>query len=418
MKTFRRAAAVCAAVLLMVAIGRAQQAPANRAESTNSRKSDLGPGPWTFQLADYRVQVSRVISNLDRPYSVAFLPDGGMLITERAGRIRLVKNGVLDPTPITGVPKVMFKDFDGLEDISLHPRFAENHLVYFTYSKPSEVDGGGVCALARGRYEGGYELKDVKDLFVGRSENPRPFLQIITAHIVWGKDGMIYMTCADTWPRLRFQAQDPSSHRGKVLRLKDDGTAPADNPLIGKTDYGIDYLPEIYTSGHRDGMSLAFNPVSGELFETENGPQGGDELNILKPGKNYGWPLISFGRDYGGAPIPQFMAGMEMPFTTWTPSIAPAHMMFYTGDKFPKWKNNLFVAALIGARIERLAFNAKGLPTRTTGGNTEFLLWELHQRIRYVTQGPDGFMYVLTDYDNGALLRIEPMAAAPATASR
>ena len=185
-----------------------------------------------------------------------------------------------------------------------------------------------------------------------------------------------------------------------------------DNPLIGKTDYGLPYLTEIYTTGHRDGMSIAVHPVTGEVWQMENGPQAGDELNILKPGKNYGWPLISLGREYSGAPINRFMDGMEQPFMFWGPSIAPSSVMFYTGDRFAKWKGNLLVSALAGSRIERLAFNRNGLPTRSTGGNSEFLLWELKQRIRQVQEGPDGLLYAITDYNNGALLRLEPVGGA------
>ena len=229
---------------------------------------------------------------------------------------------------------------------------------------------------------------------------------------------MLYATCAA--PNVdRFQAQDPTSHRGKVLRMKDDGKAPADNPLIGKTEYGLPHHAETYTTGHRDGMSLAVHPETGEIFELENGPQGGDEINILKPGRNYGWPLISFGREHSGEPIKRFMDGMEGPFMMWSPSISPSSSLFYTGDKFPKWKGNLMASSLVGARIERVAFNAKGLPTRTSDGNTGFLLWELHQRIRTVVQGPGGNLYALTDYpQNGAMLKIEPASTSMSSSAR
>ncbi len=422
LKSMRTIAAVAAVMLLLVALGRAQQAPASPdapRDGQNTRHSDLGEGPWTFSTADYRIQVTRVVSNLDRPYGMAFLPDGGMLVTERPGRLRLVKNGVLDPQPISGVPKVLVKDFDGLEDVKLHPQFAQNHLVYLSYSKPSPTDGGGQCAIARGRYDGGHELTNVQEIFAGTGNSPRAIQQIVTVHLAWGKDGLLYATCAT--PNVnRFQAQDPTSHRGKVLRLKDDGTVPADNPLVGKTDYGLQYHPEIYTTGHRDGMSLAVHPETGEVFELENGPQGGDEINRLKPGANYGWPLVSYGREYSGEPIRRshVTVGFEEPFMMWAPSISPSNAFFYTGDKFAKWKGNLIVSSLVGARIERVAFNPKGLPTRTSDGNTGFLLWELHQRIRQVAQAPDGSLYALTDYGNGALLHIEPTQTIASAASR
>ena len=418
MRTLKSVAGAVSLMLLTAPLPGAQQAaPAEQPNDTQSRHSDLGNGPWTFQTGDHPIRVSKVIGGLDRPWGMAFLPDGGILITERPGRLRIVRNGVLDPQPVTGVPKVLLKDFDGLLDVSLHPRFAENHLVYLTYSKVSPFDGGGIAALARGRFDGGHELTDVKDIFTGSGPSPRVQLQSLMARLAWGKDGTLYMTSAT--PNMdRFQAQDPTSHRGKVLRMKDDGTAPADNPLIGKTAYGLPYQPEIYTSGHRDGLGIFVHPDTGAVWEVENGPQGGDELNLLEPGKNYGWPLQSLGREYSGAPLPMSAEGLEQPYLFWAPSIAPSSILIYNGDKFPKWKGNAFVSGLRGTRIERLVFNAKGLPVRTSGGNREFLLYELQQRIRLVVQGPDGFLYVLTDYTNGALLKIEPTTAAPATARR
>jgi glucose/arabinose dehydrogenase len=411
MKTLKSAAALVAVMLLAGSLGSAQQPvqnPDRVGDTQNSRVSNLGDGPWEFDTADYRIRVTKMVGNLDRPYGMAWLPDGTMLLTERPGRLRIIRNGVLDPKPIAGVPNVLVKDFDGLEDVKLHPDYAQNKLIYLSYSKPHPADGGGQCALARAQYDGGYELKNVQEIFAGRGASPRHLQQIVTVRLAWGKDGMIYMTCAT--PNVdRFQAQDPTSHRGKVLRMRDDGSAPPDNPLIGKTDYGLPYNPEIYTTGHRDGMSIAVHPETGQIYQMENGPQAGDELNILKPGANYGWPLISLGREYSGAPINRFMEGMEQPFMFWGPSIAPSSVMFYTGDTFAKWKGNLLVSGLTGSRIERLAFNAQRLPTRSTGGNSEFLLWELRQRIRQVQQGPDGLLYAITDYRNGALLRIEPI---------
>lgn len=412
MRTSRMPVAVIAMMLLALAVGSAQQpsapaAAAQQADGQNNRVSTLAPGPWEFQTDDYRIRVSRVVSGLDRPHGIAFLPDGSLLITERPGRLRLVRNGTLDPNPISGVPKVLLKDFDGLLDVALHPQFAQNRLIYLSYSKPHPGDGGGQTALARARYDGGHTLTDVQDIFVGRGTSPRAQLQSVMARMVFGADGTLYMTSAT--PNMdRFQAQDPTSHRGKVLRMRDDGTAPPDNPLIGKTGYGLNYHAEIYTVGHRDGMAITVHPVTGEVWEVENGPQAGDELNILKPGRNYGWPLISLGREYSGAPINRDMEDMEEPFMYWAPSIAPSSLMFYTGDRFPKWKGNLFVSGLRGARVERLTFNDRGLPM-DTATNTELLLFELKQRIRQVAQGPDGLLYVLTDYTNGTLLRIEPL---------
>jgi glucose/arabinose dehydrogenase len=425
MRTSRSVSVVAMALLMAAAVGARQAPPPQRSRTAtageqtggqNNRTSRLGKGPWEFQTADYRIRVSTVVDGLDRPHGMAFLPDGSMLITERPGRLRIVRNGVLDPQPISGVPAVLLKDFDGLLDVALHPRFAENRFVYLSYSKPHPGDGGGQTALARGRYDGGQALADVQDIFIGRGTSPRAQLQSVMARMVFGKDGTLYMTSAT--PNMdRFQAQDPTSHRGKVLRMRDDGTAPPDNPLIGKTGHGLPYHAEIYTVGHRDGMAITVHPVTGEIWEVENGPQGGDELNILKPGRNYGWPLISLGREYSGAPIDRDMESMEGAFMFWAPSIAPSSVMFYTGDRFPDWKGNLLVSALRGSRIERVAFNSRGLPLDITSNNTEFLLYELKQRIRQVAQGPDGLLYVLTDYTNGALLRIEPVGAGKAAAA-
>ena len=400
---------------LAIASGAAQQAP--RSESAADRaqaptvasgpppNSTLGEGPWVFATGEHPVRVVR-IATLDHPWSIAFLPDGAMLVTERSGRLRIIRNDVLDPQPISGVPKVLNRGRDGLLDLALHPRFAENRLVYFTYSKPGE-DMSVRAALARGRFDG-TTLADVRDIFVANTPIPRTEIQSVTSRIVFGRDGMIYMSVGA--PRdSRLKAQDPASHRGKILRLRDDGTAPPDNPFVGKSAYGLPYQPEIYSVGHRNGFGLAIHPETGALWESENGPQAGDELNIILPGRNYGWPFISMGREYDGTAMQLTMEGMEQPYLYWAPSIAVAGMTFYTGDKFPRWKGNIFIGGLVGTRVERLQFNSEGLPVTVRGGlGREFLLHELQQRIRDVREGPDGLLYVLTDQQDGAVLRLEP----------
>jgi glucose/arabinose dehydrogenase len=387
-------------------------------EVFDSAGSTLGDGPWEYDLADYRVKVSKVTGGLERPWGMVFLPNGDVLVSERAGRLRLIHNGVLDPKPITGIPKVLFRDVDGLMDIELHPNFAKNKLVYFTYAKPDR-DNGGTAALGRGRYDGGYELKDVEELFVAYPFTPRRQIQSATSRMVFGRDGKIYMTIGN--PNMdRLKAQDPSSHRGKVVRLNDDGTAPADNPFVNKTDYGIAFQPEIYSLGHRNPNGITVHPVTGAIWEVENGPQGGDELNLIEAGKNYGWPVISMGREYDGRALPFQKEGMETPFLFWAPTIGTSSVMFYSGDKFPKWKGNAFVSALIGAHIERIQFNDKGLPISTnTRTSRENLLYDLDQRIREVVQGPDGNLYAITDYAKGAaLLKIEPLGAPSKSAAQ
>ncbi len=360
----------------------------------------LGPGPFVFDTAEqHKIQVSVVTKGLVHPWALAFLPDGSMLITERPGRIRVVRNGVLDPKPISGVPEPFTKGNGGLMDIALHPRFAENHLVYFTYDKPVE-NGKGAPTVARGRLEGG-ALTDVRSIVVTDAYEGTGGLN---ARIVFGRDGMLYMS---TGGNVGWVAQEPGSLRGKILRVRDDGSVPPDNPFIGRAGY----RPEIYTLGHRNSLGLIVHPESGVIWNNENGPNGGDEINVILPGRNYGWPVVSFGRDYAGPRISEnpTREGMENPIVVWIPSIAVAGMTVYTGDRFPNWKGNVFVGSLRTGEIpgtghlERIVFNA-----RTEEMRRESMLGVLRQRIREVRQGRDGYLYLLTDEDDGALLRIEP----------
>jgi len=360
----------------------------------------LGPGPFVFDTAEqHKIRVTVVTKGLVHPWSLAFLPDGSMLVTERPGRIRVVRNGVLDPKPIGGVPEARTKGNGGLMDIALHPKFAENHLVYFTYDKPVEKDKGAPTA-ARGRLEGG-ELSDVRDLVVTDAYEGTGGL---SARIVFGRDGMLFVA---TGGNVGWVAQEPGSLRGKILRVRDDGSAPPDNPFVGRAGY----RPEIYSLGHRNSLGLVVHPDTGALWNHENGPNGGDKINIILPGRNYGWPIVSFGRDYAGPRISErpTREGMEAPLVVWIPSIAVAGMTVYTGDRFPKWKGNVFVGSMRTGEIpgtghlERIVFNESTEELRR-----ESVLGELRQRIREVRQGPDGYLYLLTDEDDGALLRIEP----------
>jgi glucose/arabinose dehydrogenase len=382
------------ALVCMVATGRAQQAP------IGAPVPPLGPGPFVFDTAEqHKIRVTVMTRGLSHPWAIAFLPDGSMLVTERPGRIRVIRNGVLDPTPIAGVPRVRTDGNGGLMDIALHPRFAENHLVYFTYTKPVE-DGKGTPSLARGRLDGG-ALTDVRDLLVPEAYEGNSGLN---GRLVFGRDGMIYMS---TGGNIRNVAQEPSSLRGKILRIRDDGSVPPDNPFAGRAGY----RPEIFTLGHRNTLAMIVHPETGAIWQNENGPNGGDEINIILPGRNYGWPLVSFGRDYPGPKISEHPTrdGLESPLVVWLPQIAVAGMAVYTGDRFPAWKGNVFVGSMrVGGipgtgHLERIVFNAKTEELRR-----ESMLNELKQRIREVRQGPDGFLYLLTDEDDGALLRIEP----------
>lgn len=361
----------------------------------------LGAGPWLFDTAEqHKIRVSVVTKGLSHPWAIAFLPDGGMLVTERPGRLRIVRDGVLDPRAIAGVPQVRTDGNGGLMDVALHPRFVDNRFVYLTYTKPVG-NGKGAPALARGRLEGG-ELASVQDLLVTDAFEGNSGLN---GRVVFGRDGMLYMS---TGGNIGKVSQDPASLRGKILRLADDGSVPRDNPFVGHAGYRA----EIYTLGHRNTLGLIVHPETGALWNHENGPNGGDEINIILPGRNYGWPVVSFGRDYAGPRISEqpTREGMESPIVVWLPSIAPAGMAVYTGNRFPSWKGNVFVGSLRQGEIpgtghlQRIVFNA-----RTEELRRESMLTELRQRIREVREGPDGFLYLLTDDDDGALLRIEPV---------
>jgi glucose/arabinose dehydrogenase len=353
--------------------------------------------PVEFQTAEGQdIQVVVVAKGLAHPWSLAFLPDGTMLITERPGRLRTVRNGVLDPQEVAGVPAVRAVGLSGLMDVALHPKFAENHFVYLTYTKPIGNDQGTV-ALARGVWNG-TALTDVRDIFVAAGGSGG------ASRIAFGHDGTLYLTAGGGGGS---GAQDPNSHAGKVLRLRDDGTVPSDNPFVGKPGA----RPEIYTIGHRDHHGIAAYPPDGRIFEAELGPLGGDKINILAPGRNYGWPNYGYGRDNDGSPMEHpNREGIEPSWITWNPGITPSGLLFYTGDKFPDWKGNMFVGSIQRGRIpgtgalERVVFNDKLWELRR-----ETILQDFHQRIRDVRQGPDGLIYLLTEEDDGAVLKIEPV---------
>jgi glucose/arabinose dehydrogenase len=348
--------------------------------------------------------VVAVTRALEYPWSLTFLPDGTMLVTERAGRLRVIRNGVLDPQSVAGGPASYWAVESGLPgavhgymDVALHPQFAQNRLIYLSYTKPLDEKRRTV-AIGRGRFDG-KALSDFKDIFVLDDAG--------TTRIAFGRDGMLYVTTTGGNPKDPTFPQNLKSQGGKVLRIRDDGTIPNDNPFVGK-----DAKPEIYTLGHRSALGLAMHPGTGEMWLNENGPNGGDEINILKPGANYGWPVVSYGRTYPGPwqAGPPGHQGFEPPIVYWMPSIAVSGMAFYTGDRFPKWKGDVFVGALRTGEIpgtghlERILFNEKMEELRR-----ETLLADLRQRIRDVRQGPDGLLYLLTDQKEGAVLRIEPV---------
>jgi len=355
--------------------------------------------PVVFDTAEGpKIRVVVVTKDLEYPFSAAFLPNGDMLVTERTGHLRIIRNGVLDPLPVPGGPAAFVVGESGLPgavhaymDIALHPHFAENHFLYLTYNKQAG-EKGRITALARARFDG-HALTDVRDIYVMDQGG--------TSKIAFARDGTLYMTTTGRDP------QDPNTLGGKVLRLRDDGSIPPDNPFVGQAGH----KPEVYTLGHRSALGLALNPSTGEMWQNENGPNGGDEINILKPGRNYGWPVVSYGRTYPGpwqSGSPRH-DGFEPPVVFWMPSIAVSGMVFYTGDKFPQWKGDVFVGSMRTGEIpgtghlERILLNGNMEELRR-----EALLRELRQRIRDVRQGPDGLLYLLTDEKPGAVLRIEP----------
>ena len=401
---FSSLATLAVAIAVASAVVAAQQkvpmAPFGPVAPTGLANRPLPKLPMEFDTGEgQRIRVTAFVTGLENPWTVAWLPDGSMLVTERPGRLRLVRNGKLDPTPVAGAPAARNIGISGepgavhgYMDVVLHPSFASNQLVYLAYTKPLD-EKRQTTAIARGRWNGS-ALVDTKDIFVGAEGNG-------VARLAFGRDGMLYVTTAGNG------GQDGNSQGGKVLRLKDDGTVPPDNPFVGKAGY----KPEVYTLGHRSSLGLAVHPGTGQMWLNENGPNGGDEINILKPGANYGWPLVSYGRTYPGpwqVERPGH-AGFEPPVVLWIPSIAVSGMTFYTGDRLPKWKGDVFVGALRTGEIpgtghvERILFNEKMEELRR-----ESLLVELRQRIRDVKQGPDGLLYVVTDQNPGAVLRIEP----------
>lgn len=371
------------------------------ARAQNRASPPLGELPPTVFSADYPIRLEQLAGGLQNPWSLAFLPNGDLLITERPGRLRIIRGGVLDPEPITGVPVVRNTVLGGLLDIVLHPDFAGNRLLYLSYSKA--VDGGTTTAVARARLDGRV-LSELTDVFVANTGS-----QSVTnfgGRMVFGRDGKLYLAVGERQEQER--AQDPMDHGGKVLRLNDDGSAPVDNPFAGNDAY----LPEIFTLGHRSPQGLAVHPDSGEIWEHEHGPLGGDEINVLVAGANYGWPLVSFGIDYDGTQITETglttQAGFEPPLVYWVPSIAPSGLSFYTGGAFADWQGNALVGSLMRGRVrgsghfQRLSFENGRAITR------EPILLELRQRIRDVRPGPDGLIYVLTDENPGVLLRLSP----------
>jgi aldose sugar dehydrogenase len=367
----------------------------------------LADGPFNYKTGETQdIRVTVFTRGLEYPYSMAFLPTGELLVTERPGRLRIIRNGKLDPNPVSGGPKSKYAGKSGAigathgyMTLAVHPQFAQNHWIYFSYTKVLD-DGSSTSSVARATLNGA-AMTDVKDVFVGEN--------------LHGATSVLVSPDAKLWIATSGEgsAQEGKTLAGKVLRLNDDGTVPKDNPFAGKEGY----RPEIYSLGHRSSLGLAQHPTTHEIYLSEMGPDGGDEINLIKPGKNYGWPIVSYGRTYPGPwqakkENQPTHVGFEAPIIYWVPSISVSGLTFYTGDKLPKWKGDLFVGGLRKGEIpgtgelDRVLLNESMEELRR-----ETLLSDLHQRIRDVKQGPDGLLYVATDELKGAILRIEPAPA-------
>jgi glucose/arabinose dehydrogenase len=361
----------------------------------------LGEGPWTFKTGeDMDIRVTVITKELEFPYCLAFLPNGDMLVTTRGGQLRRISGGILDRNPVAGGPEAYSAGISGLPgavhgymDILLHPDFEQNSLLYLSYTKPLP-DDRTTMAVGRARWNG-RALVDFEDIYVGEEGNAGP------TKLAFGHDNTLYFSASGG------DAQTLDNIGGKVMRINDDGTIPRDNPFVGRENA----LPEIFTYGHRNTLGLAVHPVTGDVWQNENGPNGGDEINVLRAGANYGWPIVSLGRTYSGpwqsAHARPTHDNFEPPVVYWMPAIAVSGMLFYTGDELPKWRGDVFVGGLRYGEIpgtgqlQRILINQNFQELRR-----EVLLDDLRQRIRDVRQGPDGAIYVVTDEDEGAILRI------------
>lgn len=350
----------------------------------------------TFKTDDYDLKLSVVADGLDHPWGMAFLPDGAIVVTERdPGTIRVVDKDGNVRRPLANVPKAYTSGQGGMLDIAVDPDFEKNELIYFSYAEPG--DGGAGTAVARGRLDRAINvLRDVEVIFrqYPKTGGGRHF----GSRLVFSPEGHLYITVGERGERER--AQDFTINRGQVIRINRDGSIPEDNPFVGKDGY----RPETWSVGHRNPQGAARHPETGKLWINEHGARGGDEVNIPLPGRNYGWPVISYGVHYSGAKIGvgTHKEGMEQPVHYWDPSIAPSGMAFYTGDKFPKWKGNAFVGALKYQLLARLTLDGEKVVSE------ERILEGIDKRIRAVTDGPDGYLYILVDENPGQVIRIEP----------
>ena len=372
----------------------------------------------TFQSESGPYRIVTVVDGLQDPWSIAFLPGGEMLVTEKPGRLRIVRNGVLQPEPIAGTPEVRYQGQGGLLDVVLHPDFEANGLIYLSFSKPNEDGSQGTTAVVRGRLEGN-RIEDVEEIFEAKAWS------VTGGHygsrLAFDAQGYLFITVGDRQAPPAMEsaylhaAQDLTTHQGTVIRLHDDGRTPADNPFVGRADA----LPEIWSYGHRSPQGLAIHPETGDIFQSEHGPQGGDELNLILRGRNYGWPVIGYGTNYGGTRLfsTREVEGMEQPLQHFTPSIAPSGLMVYTGDRFPEWKNSVFMGGLADPQVARLPIIGQG-EGAYVGRMERPPLMIGFGRVRAIAQGPDELIYIAIDDRRGGgltpIVRLEPGGEAQA----
>jgi glucose/arabinose dehydrogenase len=414
---FFGAAAAVVFGLAMAPAAAAQNAPA--AAATTPAPPRAGPpptavlpaGPFDYQTSAGKIHVEVVARRLDHPWALAQLPDGTMLVTERAGRLRIVRDGKLDAVAIAGLPPINPSGIGGLYDIALDPGFAKNHFIYLSYVKPTEKDSDQTTlAVMRATWDGTHTLKSVKDIFVadawyGAAPIPKrccgqgPQSGSWGGRILFGRDGKLYVTSGDR--NYGEMVQKPDNDFGKIMRINADGTIPKDNPFVGKKGW----KPEIWTTGHRNPLGLTIDPATGQMWETEFGPRGGDEVNKVVKGANYGWIDVTQGKHYNGEPAKGVtnVPGMTDAVLTYLPnSLNPGNPAFYDGTAFPAWKGDFLLPSFTKGLLR---YDVQG---GVPGGEPEYLLGELKQRLRSVNVGPKGELYVLTDESDGALLKVTP----------
>ena len=405
--------ALASAMTLVLAAGAAS---AQDAEPAPRRAAPAAPafgdGPWDLQTDEADIHVEIVARGLVNPWGMAFLPDGGMLVTERPGRLRVIRNGTLDPTPIAGLPDLYVSGITGLFDVALHPDFARNRMIYFSYGKSDpQVENSATLAVARARWDGGASLSNVEEIFIadawfGGDPAPEkccgqgPASGSLGGRIMFDPDGYLFVSSGDR--NYGEAVEDMSKHFGKILRINDDGSVPEGNPYVGVEGHD----PMIWTTGHRNPLGLTYNHKTGEIWESEFGPRGGDEVNRILRGGHYGWMSVTQGFHYNGEQqkfIHNVPGKIDPVLVYGPPSLNPGNLEFYSGDNMPAWTGDLFLASFTQGLL-RYDTDANGMPI----GEPERMLGDFRQRWRDVRTGPDGNLYMLSDMGDGVVLKISP----------